>query len=232
MNYAVLLAGGTGTRLKFSKLPKQFLELDNVSVLESVVDKFLICDQIDKIILVVNEVWIDHARAMLSNDRYKAVDICTGGATRQDSLYNGVKWIESNYGISNEDKVVSHDVARPFITLKIISDNLEALKTYRAADTVIPATDTIVRSVNGNVISDIPQRNQMYQGQTPQSFYIADFIKLYESLDAEYLNSLTDAARMFAENGIEVALVRGSEFNIKITTDFDLMIAKYLVGIK
>ncbi len=232
MNYGVLLAGGTGTRLKSSKIPKQFLELGGLSVLESVVDKFLVCDKIDRIVLVVNEVWLDHAKSLLASDKYNNVIICTGGATRQESLYNGLKLIRDKYGISSDDKVVSHDIARPFITLKIIEDNIKALDNSRVADTVIPATDTIVKSENNQFITEIPKRSQMYQGQTPQSFYLSDFIKLYEKLDKEYLDSLTDAARMFVENGFKVALVKGSEFNIKITTDYDFMIAKYLIGIK
>lgn len=228
MNYAVILAGGVGSRLKSSKIPKQFVELEGIPILQHVVDKFLFSIEINKIVVVVNDIWYEHAKNILSDSVYKNVSICTGGNTRQESLYNGVKFIEQTYGISSDDKIISHDAARPFITLRIIEENIQKLNQFKVVDTVIPATDTIVKSDNGIIISNIPDRSTMYQGQTPQSFYAQDFIKLYESLTKDYLDKVTDAARIFAENGFDVGLVNGSEYNIKITTDYDLMIAEFL----
>ena len=119
---------------------------------------------------------------------------------------------------------------RPFITIRIIEDNIKLLDKYRAVDTVISATDTIVHSKNKEFISNIPDREYMFQGQTPQSFRCGDYIKLYENLDKNILVKLTDAARIFVDSGIKVGLVEGSQFNIKITSDFDLLVASTLLG--
>lgn len=232
MNYGVLLAGGSGTRLKSASIPKQFIVLGNASLLEHAVDKFLVANCIDKIVVVVPEIWLSHAQDLLKAEIYKDVLICTGGKTRQESLYKGLKFLASKFDITTRDKVVSHDVARPFVTLRIIEDNIKALDSFDAVDTVIPATDTIVNSIDHESVTSIPNRADMYQGQTPQSFYLNDYIQLFESLTKEYLDVVTDAARIFAEHGKKVGLVKGEEFNIKITTDYDLSIANYLLGNK
>ena len=68
--------------------------------------------------------------------------------------------------------MITHDAVRPFVSYRMIVDNIEAMKNYDVADTVVMANDTIVESVDGKVISSIPNRTHMYQGQTPQTFKI------------------------------------------------------------
>ena len=216
--------------MKTSTIPKQFLELAGEPILRLTVDKFRACPRIDHIVVAAPPIWMSHARDLLRDERFRDVAICEGGHTRQDSLYKAVKHIESVFPVSDNDIVVSHDVARPFVTLRIIEDNIEALKEYDAADTVIPATDTIVESDDQKSISRIQDRNRMYQGQTPQTFKRTTYLELYERLDQSYLDKTTDAARILAEHGNKVALVRGEEFNIKITTEYDLRIASFLLG--
>lgn len=229
MNFAVLLAGGIGTRMKASTLPKQFLELGGEPMLRLTVDKFLVCPRIDHIIVAAPSIWMSHTRDLLHDARFADVRICEGGHTRQESLYKAVKHIESVFPVAADDIVISHDVARPFVSLRIIEENIDALKRYDAADTVLPATDTIVESEDARTIARIPDRRKMYQGQTPQTFRRVTWLNLYETLDKSYLNTATDAARILAEHGCTVALVRGEEFNIKITTEYDLNIASFLL---
>lgn len=229
MNFAVLLAGGTGTRMKTSTLPKQFLELGGEPILRLTVDKFLACPRIDHVVVAAPAIWMSHTRDLLRGDRFADVRVCEGGHTRQESLYRAVKYIDSIFPISDDDIVVSHDVARPFVSLRVIEENIEALQHYDAADTVLPATDTIVESYDHCIIARIPDRKRMYQGQTPQTFRRTTYLNLYEKLEQEYLSNVTDAARILVEHGCSVALVRGDEFNIKITTEYDLRIASFLL---
>lgn len=231
MIYAVILAGGSGTRMKSAKIPKQFIVLGDKTILNHTVDKFLFVSKVDRIIVAAPKVWLRHTMDMFSGDKYERVDICEGGKTRQESLYKAVKYIEEKYK-NIEDLIISHDVARPFVSYRIINENIEALERYEAVDTVIPATDTIVRSDSGKVITSIPDRAKMYMGQTPQSFRRTTYTKIYESLSNDYLERVTDAARILSDNGCSVALVQGDESNIKITTDHDLQIAKFLISKK
>ena len=142
---------------------------------------------------------------------------------------NGCRYIESQWGITDEDIIVTHDSVRPFITQRIINDNIDACLKYGAVDTVIPAVDTIVESTNNETITNIPVRKYYYQGQTPQSFGIAQLTSLYNALTEEEKDILTDACKIFTMKGHPVHLVMGEGYNIKITAMYDLKLANAIL---
>ena len=107
---------------------------------------------------------------------------------------------------------------------------MESVRKGIACDTVIPATDTIVESVDGETIANIPNRANYYQGQTPQSFRAKRFKDLYETLSEDERKILTDAAKVFVVKGDKVALIKGETFNIKVTYPYDLQLAETLLG--
>lgn len=115
------------------------------------------------------------------------------------------------------------------MTYRIIKENIEAAQKYGACDTVIPATDTIVESRDGQTISSIPNRAHLYQGQTPQSFKALKLRQLYGRLSDEEKDILTDAAKIFVIKGEPVQLVRGEKSNVKITYPYDLTVAESLL---
>ena len=119
---------------------------------------------------------------------------------------------------------------RPFITQRIIKDNIEKCKEIGATDTVISATDTIVESTDKNVISNIPIRDMMYQGQTPQSFKILEFMNVSNELTDEEKEILTDACKIYVLKDRRVGLVEGELFNIKVTTTYDLKMANLMLN--
>lgn len=230
MMFAVILAGGKGTRMKSAQFPKQFLTIGGEPILCMTVNKFLGSAKFDRIVVVAPAVWLSHTADLLKGSNYEKVHICEGGGTRQESLYKALKYIQQEFDAPADSIIVSHDVARPFVTLRIIEDNIQGCLDADAVDTVVPAIDTIVQSDDGNNISVVPDRSRMYQGQTPQSFRLGKFIDIYETLDEEYLSRVTDAARILSEHGCQVKLVNGEPFNIKITTEFDFGLAAYLLG--
>ena len=187
----------------------------------------------DKIIVVTPKPWIQHTNDLivkfLSPEATTRVCVCEGGSDRNESIMSGIRYIESNFGINDEDVIVTHDAVRPFLTHRIIEENIDKALACGATDTVVPAFDTIIESTNGEVVTDIPRRDFMYQGQTPQSFNIKKLTSLYESLTDEEKEILTDAAKIFVVKGEPVQLVRGEVFNMKITTQYDLKIANALV---
>lgn len=229
MNYGILLAGGMGTRLGL-QIPKQFLKLGKKTLLEHTVEKFALCPFVDHTVVVVPEVWFEQSTSTLAPYGFQNVSLCCGGASRQDSLFNGLKFLKENFEINDEDIAISHDVARPFVTTEMIRKNIEVCKKFGAADTVIPAIDTIVESVDGQKISSVPVRQNMYQGQTPQTFHINSFIEIYEGLTDDYLSQVTDAARILSDHGVSVGLAFGDYSNIKVTTLFDLQVANAILN--
>jgi len=231
MIYAEILAGGKGTRMGNVSMPKQFLTLNNRPVIIHTIEKFLLNENFVKIIVVSPKEWIQHTRDIIKKhigveDRVVVVE---GGSDRNESIMSGIGYIEKNYGINDDDVIITHDAVRPFLTHRIIEENIEAALKYGAVDTVIEAVDTIIQSNDGEAISDIPVRNTMYQGQTPQSFNIKKLTNHYNELSDEQKAILTDACKICLLKGDKVKIVKGEVFNIKITTPYDLKVANALL---
>lgn len=229
MNYGILLAAGSGTRIGLDT-PKQFLKLGDQCLLEICIEKFLACEELKHIVVVASEEWFEYTKSVMKKYENERISLCVGGDSRQESLKNGLIFLKNDFLIRDEDVVVTHDVARPFVTLRMIRENIDVCKTFGAADTVMPVIDTIVESTGGDCISQIPLRSVLYLGQTPQTFFINSFLEIYKKLSKEYLDKVTDAAKILQENGVNVGLVKGDYSNFKITTQFDLNVAKALIG--
>lgn len=237
MIFGAILAGGTGSRMGLTNMPKQFLELGDKPIIIHTLQKFLLNLKFDVIYLGIHENWTGYMEDLIEKyivdeENKKRIKIISGGADRNSTIMNIVEDIEKNYTLNNEDIIVTHDAVRPFITSRILEENIEMSLKYGACDTVIPAIDTIVVSENNKIIKEIPNRQYMYQGQTPQSFKILELKKLYNELSKEEKGILTDACKIFVIKGKEVHLVRGEISNLKITTQEDYKIAQAMIGVK
>jgi 2-C-methyl-D-erythritol 4-phosphate cytidylyltransferase len=233
MIYAAILAGGKGTRMGNTDMPKQFLTIGTKPIIIHTVEKFLLNARIDKIVISTPKQWIEHTidilKKYLPKNVIDNIYVCEGGKDRNESIMSSIKYIKSKFENTNEDIIITHDAVRPFITHRIIEDNIEMAIKYGATDTVVPAFDTIVESKDGEYITSIPRRDFMYQGQTPQTFNIDKLVNLYNLLSDDEKLYFTDAAKIFSVKGEEVKLVKGETFNIKITTPYDLKIANLLI---
>lgn len=232
MVFAVICAGGIGSRMGNAEKPKQYLKIGNKPIILHTIEKFLIYEKFEKIIVLCPNSWISHTKELVNkylkiNDK---VVVLEGGSTRNDTIMNAVDYIEKEYGLDEETIVVTHDSVRPFLTHRIIQENIEATMKYGACDTVIPATDTIVESLDADKIHSIPDRKHMYQGQTPQSFKAKKLKELFTSLTEEEKNILTDAAKIYVLKNEPIHIVQGEVFNIKITYPYDLRVAETLLN--
>lgn len=231
MVFGVILAGGIGSRMGNVEKPKQFLTIGNKPIIIHTIEKFYVNSRFEKIIVLCPSQWINHTKNLIKKnlkDTEKIV-VIEGGSTRNETIMNSIRYIEKEYGLDDETIIVTHDSVRPFITHRIIEDNINYAMEYGACDTVIPASDTIVESKSHQVISNIPDRSIMYQGQTPQSFRAKKLKELYEGLTSEEKEILTDACKIFVIKGQNVHLVEGEVFNIKITYPYDLRVAETLI---
>lgn len=231
MIYAVILAGGTGSRMGVSDTPKQFLEIKGKPILNYTVEKFLLNAKFEKVIILTPENWISHTKRILRKftGESEKLAVIAGGVTRNETIMNAIDYIEKTDGLDDDTVIVTHDSVRPFVTHRMIEDNIKAAEDFGACDTVIPASDTIVESVDREAISSIPLRQHMYQGQTPQSFKAKALREDYNSLSEEEKAILTDAAKILVMKGRTVKLVKGETYNIKITYPYDLRIARSLL---
>lgn len=231
MIYGVILAGGIGSRMGSIEKPKQFLSIGEKPVIIHTVEKFCLMKEFQEILVLCPQDWVEYTDELIEKhipDR-TAIKVLQGGETRNETLMNAIRYIESCGELKDETVIVTHDAVRPFVTLRILRENIEAMKECDASDTVIPATDTIVESLDHKNISMIPDRKFLYQGQTPQTFKAKKLKALYESLTEAEKEILTDAAKIFVIKGEEVRLIRGETFNIKITYPYDLTVAEALI---
>ncbi len=231
MVFAAVFAGGIGSRMGNSETPKQYLELGTKPVIIHTIEKFFINETIDEIIVLCPKAWVAHTRDLIKKHipEGKKITVIAGGETRNGTLEKAIEFIETNYETNDDTVLVTHDAVRPFLTHRIIVENVDAALKYGACDTVIPATDTIVESADGKMITSIPERKRMYQGQTPQSFRLKELERVLASLTEDEKAILTDACKIFSIKNKDVYMVEGEVFNIKITYPYDLKVAHTLL---
>ena len=231
MIYAGILAGGKGTRMGNVPMPKQFLLLNDKPIIIHTLEKFVLNPRFDKIVIASPKEWVNYMKDILVKHQLDLphVYVIEGGKERNDTIMNIIDFLEKEDGENDDAILLTHDAVRPFLTHRIIEENIEMGIKYGAVDTVINAIDTIVQSEDGEFISEIPRRDFMYQGQTPQTFHMKTLKKLYNNLSEEDKQILTDACKIFTMNGKKVKLVRGEIFNIKITTPYDLNVANSII---
>ncbi len=220
MIYAVVLAGGHGSRLN-SDVPKQLLMLGDRSIIQWSVDAFIKAPCIDGILIVCEKGVIDKIKSLFPADEYPdIIAYVNGGKERSDSSFNALK----AFPFSKDDIVLFHDAARPFVTERIINDVVSQVKHTGAAGTYIPAVDTVT-AINGGIVKHIPERAGLYYAQTPQGFR-------FEIINSAHENALpgnvTDDVALVMNKGKNVSMVAGEPYNFKITTDFDYKIAQFV----
>jgi 2-C-methyl-D-erythritol 4-phosphate cytidylyltransferase len=212
---AVILAGGSGTRLK-SDIPKQFMPLCGRPVLAWSCMTCNNLDEIDRVLVVAPAEYVSRAEDILKQYGIrKAAKIVRGGATRQESAYNAL----SAADFHENDILVFHDAARPFISRDVLRNCLADAKLHGAAAVYTPANDTVAEIHEGFVVS-VPPRERFFSAQTPQAFRYSIIMKAHRhALDAGL--EATDDTALALTVGFKVKMVEGDRLNFKITTDFD-----------
>ena len=147
-----------------------------------VLEKFVVHPGFDKVLVLSPKQWIRYTQDLIRKyiPQQERVIVLEGGDTRNETIMNAIRYLEQQELLDEETVIVTHDSVRPFVTHRILEENILAAKEFGACDTVIPATVTIVQSISHEIISDIPDRSIMYQGQTPQSFRAKKLKRVYE----------------------------------------------------
>lgn len=229
--FAAILAGGVGTRMQSAEKPKQFLEVGGKPIIIHTIEKFISIENFTKILVLTPADWVEYTKDLI--EKYMGTDsgvlVLPGGSDRNETLMCALAYIEEHYKVDADTILVTHDAVRPFVTERIIRENIEAARIYGACGTAIPATDTIVQSKDGTYMEEIPDRSCMYQQQTPQSFRVTLLKETYALLNEEERKSLTDACKILVLKGVPVYMVMGDSCNIKITYPEDLLLSEVLV---
>jgi 2-C-methyl-D-erythritol 4-phosphate cytidylyltransferase len=217
---AIIAAAGKGQRMG-GEVKKQFISLNGIPLLVYTLRAFEEFDGIEHVYLVIDEGDFDYCQGEIIR-KYgmtKVVQLVAGGEHRQDSVWNGLKAMEGRC-----DVAIVHDGARPFVSQAIIKRLMAAMKDAQAVVTGVPARDTIKRVDERGDVLDTLRRDTLFHIQTPQGFRYDVIKKAYERAFREGIRG-TDDAYLVERMGIQVKVIEGSPFNIKITTPEDIALA-------
>ena len=225
MNIVILLAAGSGTRMK-SNTSKQLMEINGLPLFMYSLKTFNENKNIDAILVVTKKEDIELVKETAGNHHItKLINVIEGGQTRQESVDNGLNYLKNK--IKGCDTILIHDSARPLVDNDIIDRNIEASQKYDAVETAIKATDTIIQSASGLNEGHL-NRDTIYQAQTPQTFKYSLILKAHEQAKEKNFQA-TDDASLVISLGEEVHIVEGSKNNFKVTTSEDLKLLKALL---
>lgn len=222
MHYTVVIpAAGEGKRMNAGK-NKLLLPLDGKPIFIHTLSVFEQDEWCTGIILVVHPEETEQMAALLERFHMtKVIRTVTGGARRQDSVYQGLR------ACGNRGVVLIHDGARPFVTVDLIRDLTERAAETGAAIPAVPAKDTI-KTAEGGVVTGTLKRSSLWAVQTPQAFRLSLVKKAYENaLQAGVAG--TDDASLVEHIGHSVSIVASQDDNIKITTPEDLVFARAIL---
>lgn len=226
---AVILAAGSGSRTGLST-PKQFLMLGGKTVLEHSVSAFQQNAGITQIVIVTSKEYIPKVEQLVQKNRWSKVSsILPGGKERFDSSLSAVR----AFADQPDAIMLFHDAARPLVSQRIISDAINAMKTYNCIDVAIPAVDTIVQcGADGRQMESIQDRNLLWRMQTPQGFRQKTIRKAYEiALKDPQFTATDDCGTVLRYLPDEkVGIVRGEESNIKLTYADDVPLLEFLLS--
>jgi 2-C-methyl-D-erythritol 4-phosphate cytidylyltransferase len=221
----IVLAGGVGTRMGHP-IPKQYILLGGKPIIVHVLERVEKLDDIDRVVIVCPAEHLEETNRLLAHRNFSSKFECIeGGAARQDSVYNGL------VALADCDRVIVHEAVRPFVTVDEFKALIDSEHENVFYGTKIPFTVLIGQ----DFVKATLDRDDLVNVQLPQKFDRAKLLKAHEMARAEGAVFTEDASAFFHYLGEPVAILKGSEFNIKITHPSDLIIGQaiydeYILG--
>ncbi len=221
MTHALVLSGGSGTRLG-SIIPKQYMEVNGRCVISYCLDTLSCSEYIDTIQIVAYRQW--HKVITDCLKKYDAAGKFRGfskpGENRQLSIFYGLNDIMEYADVS--DTVFIHDAARPMLSESMIKSCVSAVKGHDGILPVLPMKDTVYLSGNGRTVSSLLDRSRIYAGQTPEVFVLGKYYEANRALLPYIILKIHGSTEPAVMAGMDIAMIPGDEGNFKITTVADL----------
>lgn len=220
-NVAVVFAGGVGMRMRTKDRPKQFLMVHGKPIIVHTIEVFQKHPGIDAIIVACVGEWIPYMQDLV--DRFqlsKVVRIVQGGATGQESIFNGLVAAEQEYG-ADEVIVLIHDGVRPLIDEDTISANISSVEKFGSGITCVEAKETVVLVQNDTEVKTIVQRSASRIARAPQSFWLSDILAAHRQAIQDGNTEYVDSCTLMSAYGYSLVVVQGRQDNLKVTTPED-----------
>ena len=209
-----------------SRVPKPFLKLNGITILEHTIRSFARVDCVAELIVATSADWFKEVEEILEKyrDQAERVLVVEGGAERQHSIYNALQVVSPN-----TELVAVHDAVRPFMSARLIEACADRASEAGGAIIAVPAKDTIKRVNSVNEITETPDRRELWQAQTPQIFQRQLLVSAYEKARQDNFVG-TDDASLVERTGRKVEVVEGDRRNLKITYPIDLKVAELILN--
>jgi 2-C-methyl-D-erythritol 4-phosphate cytidylyltransferase len=223
---AIVPAAGAGVRMG-AGVAKQFMDLEGRPLLAVTLGHFERCAAVESIVLVVPPDRVVYCRDEMVR-KYglnKVNHVVEGGKRRQDSVRLGLEATQGRYEL-----VLIHDGARPFVGTELINRVIDAASQHRAVVPALPVKETVKEVEDDGRVAGTPERKRFWLVQTPQAFRYEDIFRAHCRALKEDWEELTDDALLMEKLGIPVTVVEGREENIKITTPYDLELARFIMS--
>ncbi|MGH1376926.1 MAG: bifunctional 2-C-methyl-D-erythritol 4-phosphate cytidylyltransferase/2-C-methyl-D-erythritol 2,4-cyclodiphosphate synthase [Alphaproteobacteria bacterium] len=217
--YLIVVAAGKGLRLG-ADIPKQYITLNEQTVLRHTLNQFTALDGLSHTCVVIHP---DHED--LCNDTLSGlsnISICHGGKERKDSVLNGLNALPD---IGDDDVVLIHDAARPFVKTHDIQRLLDSMHTQQAATLAHRIVDTLRYADQNENAENTVNRENLWAVQTPQAFHYKTLRDAHAQADGDY----TDDTALVSAAGVSVKFIESSSGNFKITTTDDLNKARLIM---
>lgn len=227
MNIALLTAAGLGSRMQLD-IPKQFLYIEGKPVILYTMEAFQRHPQIDAMIVVTLENWKENICAYAKKykiDKLKWISI--GGKSGQESIKSGLDELSKHCGMN--DVIMIHDGNRPFVSEEIISDSFATYQKYGSAVAAMPCIEAIFRSDNRENSTDSIPREQLFRTQTPHTYTLGKLLWAHKKAQELKIVNTTATCVLMQKLGETVYFSRGSEKNLKLTTNDELEIFKAMI---
>ena len=231
MNTALLLSGGTGSRLQ-TDIPKQYIRVAGKMIITYSLETLVNASVIEKIYIVAAKEW--HEEIIADAKKHgicadKIAGFAMPGISRQSSILNGIQCIiepraadRENDDISDADTVLVHDAARPRLTEAQINACFTALDGHDGVLPVLPMKDTIYFSEDSRQVAGLLDRSKLFAGQAPELFYLEKYYQANIMLLPGRIDTINGSTEPAILAGMDIIMIPGDEGNFKITTDADM----------
>lgn len=227
-NIALLMMGGSGIRVGAS-VPKQFIEINNKPIFAYILESLDKLDCITDIIIVVHADWINYVEKYCHKSNIKKISgIVAGGATRSESVLNGLK--KSKEFASDNDIVMMIDTTHPYVDEKGINELINAVREYGGATLGQRQYDTCYRIDENDMLTEVIPRQEVVSGASPEGFLFKTIYDIYTNSTKEELDKMTSAGAIALAHNVKMKICTLNTVNLKITYPQDLEILKHLIN--
>lgn len=220
MNTVLLMMGGSGTRFG-ADIPKQYIKVNDRPIFSYILEGYNKLESVDKIIIVSHSDWVqyveDIAKEIGANKLYKVV---TGGATRSESVKNGLK-CASEFS-RDDDVILIHDATHPYVDEKGTNEVIDAVKEFGGATLASFNYDTVYKMDDDHILTNIEPRFNIVAGASPEAFTFRKIYDIYINSPKEELESMTSAGAIALHYGITMKVIKANVINLKITYADDM----------